>query len=190
MLYGSQNKAWPLPAPTPACARCRLGHRKILLQFADARGDVATLQAAKTFLLSQGLKNVQGSRILSHSVIISAGNTPRLSALLHTAPAMLIQELASAEVPLTERAIVKTKSSSICLHSSYVWGRNQRKALCWEVGAIWMGFRGRNTNTVCPDEALGAWSFVDPTSSVCATMPRASMLTEPWVLLSHLSTRW
>lgn len=90
MVYSSQNKVRPLLAPTSACVRCRLGHQKTLLQFTDAREDVVTLQAAKTFLLSQGLKNVQGSRILSHSVIISAGNTPRLSALLQTAPAMLI----------------------------------------------------------------------------------------------------
>jgi len=41
-----------------------------------------TTEAVRARLLSQGLKNVQGSRILSHLVIISAGNAQRLSAAL------------------------------------------------------------------------------------------------------------
>lgn len=65
-----------------------------------------TTEAVRARLLSQGLKNVQGSRILSHLVIISAGNAQRLSAAL-SLPCYANPEALSTAAPVTERAIVR-----------------------------------------------------------------------------------
>lgn len=100
MLQSSQKS--DLSQHQPQAVLCRLGQHQILLLFRDAEEEVVTLEAAKAFLLSPGLKKVQDSRIISCSIIILAGNTLLLSAPLQATLVMLIQELANAEAPLIE----------------------------------------------------------------------------------------
>lgn len=106
MLHSSQKSDLFEHQSQPV--HCGFGQHQILLHFTDAEEEVVILQAAKAFILSPGLKKVQDSRIISCSIIILAGNTLLLSALLQTTLVMLIQQLVNAEAPLIEDHCEKT----------------------------------------------------------------------------------